>query len=81
MRLPEHNVTTLSGGEQQRVAFSRAILSVPRLLLLDEPMSSLDTRLNQRLFPFLLRVREETALADRYLAHQRRSERLGPFVH
>ena len=65
------NVTTLSGGEQQRVAFSRAILSAPRLLLLDEPMSSLDTRLKQRLFPFLLRIRDEFHIPLIYVTHDR----------
>ncbi len=69
--LLERNVTTLSGGEQQRVAFSRAILSVPRLLLLDEPMSSLDTRLKQRLFPFLLRIRDEFHIPLIYVTHDR----------
>lgn len=67
--LLERNVTNLSGGEQQRVAFARAILSTPRLLLLDEPMSSLDSRLKQRLIPFLLRIRDEFAIPLVYVTH------------
>ncbi|MEY2529070.1 MAG: molybdate transport system ATP-binding protein [Verrucomicrobiota bacterium] len=63
------DVTTLSGGEQQRVAFARSILSTPRLLLLDEPMSSLDSRLKKRMIPFLFRIRDEFGIPLVYVTH------------
>jgi molybdate transport system ATP-binding protein len=59
----------LSGGERQRVALGRALLCSPRLMLLDEPLASLDDRLKQQILPFLRRVKDESGIPMLYVSH------------
>jgi len=67
--LLERKPTNLSGGEKQLVAIGRAILTQPRLLLMDEPLASIDTQLRGKILPFIEELRDKLGLTIIYVSH------------
>jgi molybdate transport system ATP-binding protein len=59
----------LSGGEKQRVAIGRALLAHPRLLLMDEPLASLDARRKDEILPYLEKLRDQAGVPIVYVSH------------
>ena len=68
---------TLSGGEAQRVAIGRALLSAPRFLLMDEPLSGVDRARREEIMRLIERLRDDMRLPILYVTHDlREAERL-----
>jgi molybdate transport system ATP-binding protein len=67
--LLDRPVTGLSGGERQRIALARALMSAPDLLLLDEPLASVDVPLRRRIVTALSRIRDELGVPAVYVTH------------
>jgi molybdate transport system ATP-binding protein len=67
--LLDRRVPQLSGGERQRVAVARALMSVPQVLLFDEPLAAVDVERRRRIWPYLERVRDELRVPIVYVTH------------
>jgi molybdate transport system ATP-binding protein len=67
--LLDRRIAALSGGEKQRIAIGRALLSYPRMLLMDEPLAALDSARKAEILPYLERLRDRTNIPILYVSH------------
>ena len=68
-KLQERSIDKLSGGEKQRVALGRTLLTSPKLLLMDEPLAALDAQRKTEIIPFIRKVEKELSIPIIYVTH------------